>query len=386
MTSRLHRISKNGRVGFIDAKGSVCIPPELDEASAFSEGLAVAKRGAVWGYIDTDGTWAIEPRFEEARPFQGGAARVLVTIPGERGGPPVGSGWELIDARGKTIAHAPDVAIDGDVVNGLARVQLERGPTRRGYIRRDGTWAFGIDADACGDFHDDRAWFSRGGTWRGTSYLLNGRRTEGSTFVAGPYGFLDAGGAEVAPPSFQLAESFAEGVAVVRQGATWVERPYAYEVVGMHITESAIWTLSGGGHGFVARDGSLAIAPSFGHARRFSEGLAPVYVGGAWTDEPLARDGVTTVVHALRGGHYGFVDARGQLPIAPTWDDAHPLSNGLARVRTNDRWGYIDAAGAVRIAPRFVDASDFEGELARVTSGDDWGWVTRDGVWAWRSG
>jgi hypothetical protein len=385
MTSTLHRIVKQGRVGFIDATGVVRIAPELDEASAFAEGLAVAKRGGEWGYVDTDGKWAIEPRFEEARPFKEGAARVVVTIPGERGGPPVGSASATIDPRGSAITLAPGAAMEGDFFGGLARAHLERGPHERGYVRRDGAIAFTVDADACGDFHDDRAWFSRGGSWRTTSYLLNGNRTEGSTFVAGAYGFLDTSGAEIVAASFQEAKSFAEGAAVVRLGATWIERPYAYEAAGMKITKSALWTFAGGHYEFIAPDGSWKIEPTFGHARGFSGGLAPVYVGDAWADEPVARDGVTTVVHALRGGHYAFVDVNGHEVISPTWDDAHPFANGLARVRVDDRWGDVDSRGAVRIAPQFTEAYDFDGDLARVVSGKERGWIDRDGNWIWKS-
>jgi hypothetical protein len=381
----LHRIVEKGRVGFIDATGVVRIAPALDDANAFSEGVAAARRGALWGFIDADGAWTIDAKFEEARPFKEGVARVLVTIPGERGGPPVGSAWEMIDRSGNTVTPSVPCSIDGDMRGGLTRVHLERGETKYGYLRRDGILAFAIDADSCGDFHDERAWFTRGGASRTTSYLLNGRRTEGTTLVNGPYGYLDTSGAETVAASFQSAESFNEGLAVVRRGATWVERPYAYEKPGMRITESALWTLAGGGFGFVARDGSMAIDCTFGHARRFAEGLAPAYVGGAWTDEALERDGVTTIIHALRGGHYGFIDCASRVVIEPEWDDAHPFSDGLARVLANGRWGYVSRAGDVRIPPRFSDASDFDGELGRVTNGAEWGWIGRDGAWVWKS-
>jgi len=196
----LYRIVEGGRVGFVDASGAVRIAPEVDDASAFSEGLAVAKRGADWGFVDIDGEWAIEPRFEEARPFKNGVARVLVTIPGERGGPPLGSSWELVDRSGETVARAAGGAVDGDLHDGLARVHLSGGRTSYGYARRDGTLALAIDADSCGDFQEERAWFSRGGVWRVTPYLLNGQRTEGSTFVHGLHRALrdrrtDSGGA-----------------------------------------------------------------------------------------------------------------------------------------------------------------------------------------------
>jgi hypothetical protein len=382
----LFRIVVGGRVGFIDAAGVTRIAPELDEASAFSEGLAVAKRGAVWGFIDTDGKWAIDAQFERAWPFSEGVARVLVEVPGERGGPPVGDESEIIDRGGATVRRNVASTLDGDMHDGLMRVRVPGGAKNVGYVRRGGSLAFAVEAEACGDFHEGRAWFSRGGAWRKTSYLLNGSRTEGSTFMQGPHGYLDASGAELIPASCDSAESFSEGVAVVRRGATWVERPYAYERPGLRIAESVTWTLSGGGYGYVARDGSMAIDCVFGHARRFAAGRAPVYVGGAWRDEPLERDGVTMIAHVLRGGHYGFIDPTGRTVIDAAWEDAHPFSGGLARVLMKGRWGYIDRSGDVRITPHFTEACDFEGGLARVGIGAEWGWIRRDGEWVWRSG
>src|ERR1700722_10124804 len=102
-TDPLYRFIKKGRAGYIDAAGSVVIPPTLEPGSNsgeefhdglleiavsdgryidrtgkvvvdpglfrgwdFSEGLAAAMRKGekLWGFIDTSGKFAIAPRFE----------------------------------------------------------------------------------------------------------------------------------------------------------------------------------------------------------------------------------------------------------------------------------------------------------------------------------
>lgn len=53
-----------------------------DEGSAFSEGLAAARKGNWWGYLDRKAmAFAIEPKFAAARPFADGLAAVAQTDP-----------------------------------------------------------------------------------------------------------------------------------------------------------------------------------------------------------------------------------------------------------------------------------------------------------------
>lgn len=62
-----------------------------------------------------------------------------------------------------------------------------------------------------------------------------------------------------------------------------------------------------------------AIAPQFDSAWSFSEGLAPVEVGGKW----------------------GYVDKTGKYAISPQFDRAFPFSEGLAAAKAGGKWGFV---------------------------------------------
>ncbi len=66
------------KMGYIDRSGAFAIDPQFEDARAFSDGLAPAKRGDRWGYIDRQGAFVIEPHYLEAFPFEGDVAFVHV--------------------------------------------------------------------------------------------------------------------------------------------------------------------------------------------------------------------------------------------------------------------------------------------------------------------
>ena len=67
-----------GFYGYMDRFGKIQIPPEWEEANAFSEGFAAVKRNGRWGYIDQEGVVVIEPQFADAGTFSEGVAWVRV--------------------------------------------------------------------------------------------------------------------------------------------------------------------------------------------------------------------------------------------------------------------------------------------------------------------
>ena len=63
---------------------------------------------------------------------------------------------------------------------------------------------------------------------------------------------------------------------------------------------------------------------------------------------------------------WGFLDATGELVIAPGFAGALGFSEGLAAVRSGGKWGFIDRAGTTVIPPRFVECGSFHQGRARV--------------------
>jgi len=110
------------------------------------------------------------------------------------------------------------------------------------------------------------------------------------------YGFADANGKVFIEPRYDWADSFYEGLALVK-----LEDRY----------------------GFVNIVGDEVIPVKYKRALTFSEGLAGVKYKGKW----------------------GYVDSLGNKIIDFMYDDAQPFNNGFANVRKKYKWFHIDKYG-----------------------------------------
>ncbi|MDB5599895.1 MAG: hypothetical protein JWN71_1939 [Xanthobacteraceae bacterium] len=115
---------------------------------------------------------------------------------------------------------------------------------------------------------------------------------------------------------------------------------------------------------------------------------------------PLARVMIGTLLFALAGptaasaqdganavgvcdGKFGlcrYVDRQTRQEIIPArYEEAMPFSEGLAAVSIDGRYGYIDARGEIVIAPKFDLAGEFYQGLAEILVGDKTGVIDRKG-------
>lgn len=121
---------------------------------------------------------------------------------------------------------------------------------------------------------------------------------------------------------------------------------------------------SDGKWGYVDDDHCWVIAPEFEHAGDLSNGLAPVMISGKW----------------------GFIAADGTLVISPLYDSytgygwSRLLFNeGLNGVKIGDRYGFIDKTGALKIPAQFSDVGSFSDGLAPFSINGKWGYVDKNG-------
>ncbi|MGF1528291.1 MAG: WG repeat-containing protein [Candidatus Competibacterales bacterium] len=63
------REGATGRLGYIDARGTVVIPPRFSGAQPFAEGRAAVALNGRYGYIDRRGEWLVPPRYLAATAF-----------------------------------------------------------------------------------------------------------------------------------------------------------------------------------------------------------------------------------------------------------------------------------------------------------------------------
>jgi hypothetical protein len=75
-TPTLFRIQEKNKIGYVDKKGKMVIPPVYFNGSDFSEGLAAVRQTGFYGYIEPKGNFVIEPQFDWADPFSDGLALV----------------------------------------------------------------------------------------------------------------------------------------------------------------------------------------------------------------------------------------------------------------------------------------------------------------------
>lgn len=131
--------------------------------------------------------------------------------------------------------------------------------------------------------------------------------------------------------------------------------------------------------GYVAPDGTEAIAPLFDSAAHFSQGLALVTFGGK--HHFIATDG-RVAINCARYAHvnsfscslaavcvdnkWGYIDLQGNIAIEPRFDSAASMREDLAAVKVNGKYGYIDRRGAWRVEPQFDYARSVNGKKAAV--------------------
>ena len=147
-----------------------------------------------------------------------------------------------------------------------------------------------------------------------------------------------------------------------------------------------IW--EGSRYGYIDRSGEIALNPQFDYAMPFSEELGGVNVGGR------VRNG-----HLPQDGKWGFVNIYGKFVINPKYysppevgapydrtllaqaqHEAYIFSEGLAAVKTQDRWIYINKRDSVVIdRPDIESPRCFREGLANVFIRGLWGYINHKG-------
>jgi hypothetical protein len=168
---------------FAYSLSKVAIPPQFEDADSFFEGLAPVCKDRKYGYINTLGAFVVPPQFDDAGVFFEGVAAV--------------------SRAGKMI-----------------------------YILRDGKPLSDLSFDRAEPFFDGRAAVMSGNRWGVLDSLghlvvpfeLEGIRSQYSEGLAaaksnGKWGYIDIRGDWVIQPTYDIANDFAHGLAVVIRGS-----------------------------------------------------------------------------------------------------------------------------------------------------------------------
>lgn len=331
------------KIGYVDTRGRVVVPPQFEYGGSFYEQLAVVgvkiNEKVKYGFINQRGQFVIDPEFDTAHPFSEGMAGVR--LGNQRG---------YIDRKGAVVIP-PRFAEVTDFYRGLARVRMfnEKGHHGKwGCINKKGEFVVQPQYDHIQHFTERiiiAGLNSNNGQWK--------------------WGLISWTGETIREPQFDLIGSFDDKVAMVRLAGHRGLINSTGQLIGNQKYNEALTNFSEGliavrvdnQVGYLNRRGEWAIRPQFNSGRAFSEGLAAVKIGEK----------------------FGYINKAGRVVIKPQFDEAIEFSEGLATVKIEWRYGFIDREGVIRIPPRFNSVTSFRGGAALARTWDSEGYINRNG-------
>lgn len=308
--------------GYVTTKGEYVVNPFLNNADCFSDGLARVEQQGKVGYINQKGTFVIPCEYLGGTSFKNGKA--FVTSP------------EMyptcINKKGKKLFQVDSVEYVRAFSDGFAMIITS---TRLyGFINEKGKKVIKPKYASAHDFSEGLAAIKSGDKWgfingRGDiviepQYTSVGDFKEGLAFVKvnGQYGYIDKKGKMIINPQFDNAANFSEGLASVK---------------------------TGGSYGFINKNGNYVINPQFGNAEPFSGGLALckqdrygfINSNGKIVINPtyiIATSFIGDYAFAYDGnvsGKIGTIDKKGKIAIAPQFDNVSLPEDNVIKTRSN---------------------------------------------------
>jgi KWG Leptospira./Protein of unknown function (DUF3298). len=236
----------------------------------------------IWGYINDTGKFIIKPVFSEANEFQSnGLAAVAVD-----------EKYGLINEKGDFVVK-PQYSYIDNFNDGRAIATNDDGFR---VIDENGSVVFGPES-FIGSYSDERAAFYR----QGSSGKLE-------------YGYIDTSGKIVVKPQFEYANSFSNGLAVVRTG--------------------------GGGYAIIDKGGTILKTFNYNYLGNYSNGLL--------------------AFQEVQDGKYGYINEKGVVIIKPQYTNAWDFKDGRGVVNTStdpviNKYGLIDEKGKFIVQPLYND-------------------------------
>ncbi|MBI1272266.1 hypothetical protein GC174_17705 [bacterium] len=287
---------------FINKDGSFLTKLRYEDADDFCQGMARVKKDKRIGFIDKSGNQKIPCKFDAAENFSEGLAAARENF---------GDQWGYIDKSGKYVIE-PRFTMAFPFKEGLARVVVNN---KTGYIEKKGNFLIEPIYENGGDFENGKALVRTGDSDKTSQTFIDrkGQKLFGKSFIeALPFseglaavkpeggelwGFIDAGGKMVIAPSFQFAESFSGGFCACALGDKW---------------------------GIIDREGNFVIKAKSECA---VAAASPVKISFPY---PVGE--ATPAQDKLQSVKYGYISEDGSYAIKPTFDDAEPFIEGIARV------------------------------------------------------
>lgn len=234
--------------------------------------------------------------------------------------------------------------------------------------------------------YGDQGNFREGFAWVRTTKRHNGYYL---------YGFIDEKGKEITPLKYEWVSPFKNGMAKVYQDhkygfidTTGKEViPLKYDAIGEFLNGVTIVQI-GGKQAFINKFGE-ELTPFYDEIGTFSkDGIVKVRLGKKEglvyrTGEilvPLTSQITGYIVTVkINGKEYRALVGKKEIVNLSKYDDVWDFSEGLARVKLNNKWGFIDKTGKEAISLIYDEVRDFSGGLACVTLNSKYGFIDGKG-------
>ncbi|MBP9069321.1 MAG: WG repeat-containing protein [Bacteroidia bacterium] len=315
-------IEKNERIGFADTTGKILIEPLYDEVSDFREGLSIVHKNDSVFFINKENVNTLQRIFTDALPFHNGLAPVKVN---ER--------WFLIDRSGEIRSEA------FDEVNELSEDL---------YIVKQANFYCAIDEYAQKIYPCK---FDKLGYLKNSCayYQLEGK-----------YGFITRSG-YVHKPEFEWISDFSStGLAIyklnnkfglIRNNGKILLDP-KYDLIQV-CTDNIYLLVLNNSYGFYSSNACFLSEVIYDYEKERS---IKFYTNGS-------------VLKLLKKKSEALMDLNGRISIDfNTYQEIGFASNGLIRIKKNNKYGFVDRKLNQVIPFKYITATDFEDSLAIVST------------------
>jgi WG repeat protein len=259
-----------------------------------------------------------------------------------------------------------------------------------GAVNRDGSLAVRPQYDWVGKFSDNRA----------------------AVRLGGLYGFVDEAGREIVKPQYRIVDDYKFGFAQVdvdgksglidRDGKMVIEPKYGFiEAIGpdrfLVSDNRRLGGMRGGedfsgfSSGFTASGGMsifIPLDPKFEYSPKGVMDISGRWIEplDAWPSRPFDKDD-PSLRWVQKDKLWGLARADGSWLIEPKFEQAAPLSDGLALVTVGGKVGFIDRTGNFAIPPTFNKAWPFNPGFGRTSAerGGIFGVIDKTGAWVFQT-
>lgn len=357
-----------GKLGYINEEGQEMIRPTYEEASLFSEGLAVVMKNGKYGYINKADKTIINFQFQDADAFHNGCAVVKKD-----------SLYGLINKKGEFLIQP----VYEELSEASDEIFMGVKNDHSGYIYKTGSPLTGILYDLAGDYKNGFA-------------IVNKNEK---------YGLLNTFGKFNIEPKFSELVFIGNGLLkALDENESWgilnvkgdTILPFTYEAIGEYQANRAL-VVKGGKCGYVNEFGAIVIPIKYTYSSimltsgQFQNGYALlkqkfknilIDTSGNSISIPFCDDygrPSEGFIPVRKNKKWGYADMKGKIQIPCKYELAESFEKGYAIIRQNKLKGIIDTAGTVFIQPLYEDIS-FKDKVILVRNNHKSGLLMRDGL------